>query len=126
MKRDTLLDYFDERVRGDTEFLVHDDGYRVRRHSYDDVRRAATAFAARLAGAGIGAGDAVLFWSENRPEWIVAFWGCLLRGAGGAIDFRASPAFLEPSPAGRTPGSFWSATTSPRPARRVEGWRFRD
>ena len=96
MRRDTLLDYFDERVRGDTEFLVHDDGYRVRRHSYDEVRRAATAFAARLAGAGVGAGDAVLFWGENRPEWIVAFWGCLLRGAVVVpIDYRASPAFLE-------------------------------
>ncbi len=95
MKRDTLLDYFDERLRGDTEFLVHDDGYRVRRHSYDEVRRAATAFAARLAGAGIGAGDAVLFWGENRPEWIVAFWGCLLRGSVVVpIDYRASSDFL--------------------------------
>lgn len=95
MKRDTLLDYFDERLRGDTEFLVHDDGYRVRRHSYDEVRRASTAFAARLAGAGIGAGDAVLFWGENRPEWIAAFWGCLLRGAVVVpIDYRASSDFL--------------------------------
>ena len=22
--------------------------------------------------------DTVVFWSENRPEWVVAFWGCLL------------------------------------------------
>ena len=96
MKRDTLLDYFDERLRGDTEFLAHDDGYRVRRHSYDAVRRASAAFAARLAGAGVGAGDPVLFWGENRPEWIVAFWGCLLRGAVVVpLDYRASSAFLE-------------------------------
>ncbi len=126
MKRDTLLDYFDERLRGDTEFLVHDDGYRVRRHSYDDVRRAATAFAARLAGAGIGAGDAVLFWGENRPEWIVAFWGCLLRGALVVpIDYRASSDFLG-SIARRVDARLLLAGDDVAPARLdgVETWRF--
>src|SRR4029079_3265002 len=40
-------------------------------------------------------GDKVVFWSENRPEWIVAFWGCLLRGIVVVpIDYRASPDFL--------------------------------
>ena len=126
MKRDTLLDYFDERLRGDTEFLVHDDGYRVRRHSYDDVRRAATAFAARLAGAGIGAGNAVLFWGENRPEWIVAFWGCLLRGALVVpIDYRASSDFLG-SIARRVDARLLLAGDDVAPARLdgVETWRF--
>ena len=128
MKRDTLLDYFDERVRGDTEFLVHDDGYRVRRHSYDEVRRAAAAFAARLAGAGIGAGDAVLFWGENRPEWIVGFWGCLLRGAVVVpIDYRASPAFLE-SIARRVDARLLLVGDDVAPAGLdgVETWRFAD
>ncbi len=32
----------------------------------------------RLHAAGLRKGDAVVFFSENRPEWIVAFWGCLL------------------------------------------------
>ena len=126
MRRDTLLDYFDERLRGDTEFLVHDDGYRVRRHSYDEVRRASTAFAARLAGAGVGAGDAVLFWGENRPEWIVAFWGCLLRGAVVVpIDYRASTAFLE-SIARRVDARLLLAGDDVAPARldAVEIWRF--
>src|SRR5581483_7790713 len=32
---------------------------------------------------------------ENRPEWIVAFWGCLLGGIVVVpIDFRSSPDFL--------------------------------
>ena len=40
-------------------------------------------------------GDKVVFWSENRPEWIVAFWGCLLGGVIVVpIDYRASPEFL--------------------------------
>lgn len=44
---------------------------------------------------GFRKGDAVVFWSENRPEWIVAFWGCLLLGVVVVpIDYRASPDFL--------------------------------
>ena len=128
MKRDTLLDYFDERLRGDTEFLVHDDGYRVRRHSYDDVRGAAIAFAGRLAGAGIGAGDAVLFWGENRPEWIVAFWGCLLRGAVVVpIDYRASSELLE-TIARRVDARLLLVGDDVAEARldAVETWRFRE
>ena len=40
-------------------------------------------------------GDKVVFWCENRPEWIVAFWGCLLRGVIVVpIDYRSSPDFL--------------------------------
>ena len=95
MTRETLLDFFDERLRSDAEFCVHDNGYRIRRYSYATVRRAASDFAARLAAAGVGAGDKVLFWSENRPEWVMAFWGCLLRGAVVVpIDYRASAGFL--------------------------------
>ncbi len=58
-------------------------------------RRAARGFAARLATAGIGKGDKVVFFSENRPEWIIAFWGCLLGGVVVVpIDYRSSPDFL--------------------------------
>ena len=40
-------------------------------------------------------GDKIVFWSENRPEWIVAFWACLLRGIVVVpVDYRASPDFL--------------------------------
>ena len=126
MKRDTLLDYFDDRLRGDTEFLVHDDGYRVRRQSYDAVRRASTAFAARLAGAGVGAGDTVLFWGENRPEWIVAFWGCLLRGVVVVpIDYRASSELLE-AIARRVDARILLTGDDVAPARLdgIEAWRF--
>ena len=95
MKRETLLDFFNERVQSDAEFLIYDDGYRVRHFSYDLVRRTAFDFAARLASTGIGAGEKALLWGENRPEWSVAFWGCLLRGVVTVpIDYRASPDFL--------------------------------
>ena len=50
---------------------------------------------ARLDDAGLRKGDKVVFFSENRPEWIVAFWGCLLNGVVVVpIDYRASPDFL--------------------------------
>src|SRR5207302_4336501 len=76
--RDTLIDFFGDLAHARGEFLVHDDGFRSRGYTYEEVGRAARGFAARLAAAGVGKNDKVVFWSENRPEWIVAFWGCLL------------------------------------------------
>jgi long-chain acyl-CoA synthetase len=93
--RDTLIDFFHDLARARGTFLIRDDGFRAHGFSYAEVGRAAHAFAARLRDAGIAKGDKVVFWSENRPEWIVAFWGCLLGGAVVVpIDYRASPDFL--------------------------------
>ena len=95
--RDTLIDFFNDIARARGDFLVHDDGFRERRFSYQEVGRASRGFAARLHATGLRKGDAVVFFSENRPEWIVAFWGCLLIGAVVVpIDYRASPDFLAP------------------------------
>jgi long-chain acyl-CoA synthetase len=94
--RETLLDFFNNVARARGEFLVYDNGFRSRSHTYDEVGRAAYGFAARLHALGLRKGDKVVFWSENRPEWIVAFWGCLLRGVVVVpIDYRASADFLE-------------------------------
>jgi long-chain acyl-CoA synthetase len=91
MPRDTLLDFFEDFASSDDVFLVHDDGYRVRQATYREVASASRAFAARLAGANIGADDKVAIWSENRIEWVVALWGCLLRRVVLVpVDFRAS------------------------------------
>ncbi len=78
--RDTLIDFFHDLARARGPFLVYDDGFRTRNYSYLEVGRAARGFSARLAAAGLRKADTVVFWSENRPEWIVAFWGCLLAG----------------------------------------------
>jgi long-chain acyl-CoA synthetase len=95
MPRDTLLDFFEDFSTSDDLFLVHDDGYRVRQATYREVAAASRAFAARLAGAGIGPDDKVAIWSENRIEWVVALWGCLLRRVVLVpIDFRASADLL--------------------------------
>jgi long-chain acyl-CoA synthetase len=93
--RDTLIDFFHDLARARGLFLVYDDGFRCRSHTYAQVARAARGFAARLHELGLRKGDKVVFWSENRPEWIVAFWGCLLGGIVVVpVDYRASPDFL--------------------------------
>ena len=95
MQRDTLIDFFDDRIRSPAAFVTHDDGYRAHTHTYDEVRAAACAFARRLADAGVEAGDKVVVWGENCPDWIVALWGCLLaRAVLVPIDFRASAALV--------------------------------
>jgi len=93
--RDTLIDFFVDLSHARGEFLVYDDGFRSRGFTYSEIAGAARAFAARIHAAGLQKGDKLLFWSENRPEWIVAFWGALLRGVVVVpIDYRASPDFL--------------------------------
>jgi long-chain acyl-CoA synthetase len=94
--RDTLIDLFRDLEKHRGDFLAYDDGYRVRKHSYQDVTRAARGFAAKLAAAGIHLGDKVVFWGENRPEWIVCYWACVISGVIVVpIDYRASADFLQ-------------------------------
>jgi long-chain acyl-CoA synthetase len=96
MRRDTLLDFFNDVAVGRGDFLVHDDGFRARSYTYEEIAHAAHGFAARLQSAGLVKGDKVVFWSENRPEWVIALWGCLLNGSIAVpIDYRASPEFLD-------------------------------
>ena len=95
MRRDTLTDFFDDRIRSPAAFVTHDDGYRARTHTYDEIRAAAFGFARRLAGAGVEPGGKVVVWGENRPDWIVALWGCLLvRAVLVPVDYRASAALV--------------------------------
>ena len=92
MHRETLLDFFDDRIRSDRPFLVYDGGYRTHAWSYAEVRRASRRFAELLREHGLAPGDRVVVWGENRAEWIVAFWGCLVaRAVAVPIDLRASP-----------------------------------
>lgn len=95
MSRETLLDFFDDHATHADTFLVYDDGFRSRRYSYRETAQAARAFAAELRARGIEAGEKVIVWSENRPEWIFSMWGCLLAGVVLVpVDYRSSPALL--------------------------------
>ena len=95
VQRETLIDFFRDLIAIRGEFLVYDDGYRRRSFTYEDVGRAARGFAARLTAAGVGKGDKVIFWGENRPEWIACYWGCLIAGIIVVpIDYRSSAEFV--------------------------------
>ena len=95
MTRDTLLDFFADFADLPDPFLIYDDGFRIEQRTYRQTAQAARALAVRLREAGVRKGDKVVIWSENRPEWIAAFWACLLAGAIVVpVDYRASSAFL--------------------------------
>jgi long-chain acyl-CoA synthetase len=95
VQRDTLIDFFRDLIAIRGDFLVYDDGYRRRTYTYQHAGRAARAFAARLARSGLRKDDKVIFWSENRPEWIAAYWGCLIAGIIVVpIDYRSSADFV--------------------------------
>ena len=76
----SLPDFFYRIAQYDREFIVYDDGWRGWTYRYSDVARMARAFVARLRGYGLHKGDRVLIWSESRPGWIAALWGCLVEG----------------------------------------------
>ena len=96
MPRDTLLDFFNDFAGLDDEFLIHDDGFHARHFRYREIADRARSFAARLREAGIGRDEKVILYGENRPEWIIALWGCLLAGVIAVpIDYRSSAEFVE-------------------------------
>ncbi len=69
-------------------------GLRVARWSYARLARTACQFARELESRGVGNGDRVLLWGENSPEWVAAFFGCMLRGAVAVpLDEQSAPDF---------------------------------
>lgn len=80
---------------GSRTALVYRRGLRVERWSCARLRNAAFGFSNELRSRGISKGDRVLFWGENSPEWVAAFFGCLLRGAIVVpIDYESAPDFV--------------------------------
>ena len=68
-------------ARGNEIAVRYRRGFRMETWTYARIAEQANCVARELEFRGIGKGDAVLLWGENSPEWIVAFFGCLLRGA---------------------------------------------
>ena len=95
MRRDTLVAFFRDYLAADrardATFILHDNGFRTRAWTYGQIVAAARAFAGRLQAAGIGPGDPVVIWAENRGEWIAALWGMVIaRAVAVPVDFRSS------------------------------------
>src|SRR5271166_4134325 len=82
MARASILEYLDNfrRHAGEAAYVFRR-GYRVQRWSYGEVLHDAYRLSRALEAPGIGKGDKVLLWGDNCAEWVVVFFGCLLRGA---------------------------------------------
>ena len=97
MARTSILEYLDNFRHHAREIAyVHHRGYRRQRWTYGEVLTNAYRFARELEERGLLKGDKVLIWGENCAEWVVAFFGCLLRGVVVVpIDRIAAPDFAE-------------------------------
>jgi long-chain acyl-CoA synthetase len=82
VQRESLLSLFRdfERYRDDVA-VIQKRGYRRETWTYGKLADAAKACAISLKEHGMGSGDRVLLWAPNSAEWVMVFWGCLLRGA---------------------------------------------
>ena len=94
--RETLTSFLDDCLKkGNQTAVVQKRGLRLVRWSYAEIAARAFQFARELEARGIDHGDRVLFWSENSPEWIAAFFGCLLRGVIVVpLDLKSAPDFV--------------------------------
>lgn len=78
----TLVEFVREYGPRGSEIAVRQRrGYRMESWSYARIAAEANRVARELEARGLNKGDAVLLWAENSAEWIIAFFGCLLRGA---------------------------------------------
>lgn len=93
--RKNLLSFLDDcQKHGSQTALAHRRGLRFSRWSYLRLRQGAHQFTRELEIRGISKGDRVLIWAENSPEWVAAFFGCLLRGVIVVpLDFESLPEF---------------------------------
>ncbi len=78
----SLVDFFAKYAAHGNEVAIrYRRGYRMETWSYARIAEGANRLARELEFRGIGKGDAVLLRGGNSPEWTIAFFGCLLRGA---------------------------------------------
>lgn len=93
--RRSLLSFLDDCLKhGSQTAFAHRRGLRVLPWSYSCLRTAAFQFARELEARNISKGERVLIRAENSPEWVAAFFGCLLRGVIVVpLDFESSPEF---------------------------------
>jgi long-chain acyl-CoA synthetase len=93
--RENLLSFLDDCLRhGLQTAFVHRRGLRASRWSYARLRTSAFQVARELEARNISKGERVLICAENSPEWVAAFFGCLLRGAIVVpLDFESSHDF---------------------------------
>ncbi|MBI4750081.1 MAG: AMP-binding protein [Acidobacteria bacterium] len=81
--------------RGNETAFAVKRGVRVIRWSYRRTAEIAFQIAHELTAQGIEPGDRILMWAENSPEWVAAFFGCLLVGSVAVpLDSQSTPEFV--------------------------------
>ncbi len=82
MKERTLADIVENFYRrGSETAYVRKCGYRNMRWSYRRVAESIYQLAGELESRGVHQGERVFLWGEDCVEWVIAFLGCVLRGA---------------------------------------------
>lgn len=93
----TLIDLFVSSSQfNNRPACIHRTEYRRFVYTYDDISRRSIRVANLLKDRGLQAGDPVLLWAPNGPEWVTAYWGILL--AGGVVvpvDLMALPSAVQ-------------------------------
>ena len=95
--RSSLLDFINEGAhhRSKTAF-IHRPKLRRKSWTCGEIADAANRFARELESRQIGHGDRVVIWAENSPEWVIAFFGIILRGAIAVpLDEQSAPDFVQ-------------------------------
>lgn len=90
---DTIIELTERAVteHGHRRALVIKPGFRTRTWTYADIGDLVPRVASVLRSTGVDAGDRVIFWAVNRPEWTLAFLGLLwAEGVAVPVDFRTT------------------------------------
>src|SRR2546426_850879 len=93
----TVASYLDGfLLRGNETAFAHRQGLRDKRWSYRQIAKTAMRFARELEARRMAKGDRVLLWARNSPEWVSAFFGCVLRGVIVVpLDVQSEPEFVK-------------------------------
>jgi acyl-CoA synthetase (AMP-forming)/AMP-acid ligase II len=88
----TLSDLLPEIARlGSREAVRWTNGFRTWIATYSDLYGTIGAIAGYFDERGIGKGDRVMIWADNRLEWVATFWACVARGIEAVpVDYRFS------------------------------------
>src|SRR5207244_5436834 len=93
----TLTDMLpDIRRLGKREAVRWSNGFRTWIANYTELYGRIGAAVEYFDQRGVGKGDRVLIWAENRLEWVAVFWACVARGIEAVpVDYRFSPELVD-------------------------------
>ncbi|MEA2016753.1 MAG: AMP-binding protein [Actinomycetota bacterium] len=89
-----LVDYLKKNTEYKNKYFYRRKKYRTTSCDFKKLYKSSEKFAALLRNYNIKKGDKVIIKGQNSPEWIMAFMGCLIRGAVAVpVDINSGPEF---------------------------------